>query len=245
MTMYMSDKMKLFQEKPCPSFLQVAVSNWELYRLSQKPKAAYSNLLSHFPGTEDQEEYTDFLAGIAVGKKEFLGKNEKPDLLIVREKQLSETEYIELFAGLCEKVKAYEKKEKNKREKSKPALVIPHTYPAAAVKGGSCWLHLPLPIFRDYQRTGKCVGLHVGTSVHSVEQAKEAQRMGACYVTAGHIFSTDCKKGLPPRGIGFLEQVCASVQIPVFAIGGIYQENFCEIQQAGAAGACRMSDYIR
>lgn len=239
----MSDKMKLFQGESCPSFLQVAVSNWKLYCLSHKPKAADRNLLSHFSGAQTQEEYTDFLAGLAVGKREMLGKNRKPDILIVREKQLSETEYVELFAKLCEKVKAYEIKEKTKE--SKPALVIPHTYPAAAAKGGSCWLHLPLPLFRDYQSSGKCVGLHVGTSVHSVEQAKEAQRLGACYVTAGHIFSTGCKKGLPPRGIEFLEQVCASVQIPVYAIGGIHQENFCEIQQAGAAGACRMSDYIR
>ena len=32
---------------------------------------------------------------------------------------------------------------------------------------------------------------------------------------------TDCKKGLAPRGLDFLKNVCDSVDIPVYAIGGI------------------------
>ncbi|MFQ7550982.1 MAG: hypothetical protein ACLRMZ_12495 [Blautia marasmi] len=30
-----------------------------------------------------------------------------------------------------------------------------------------------------------------------------AERMGAGYVTAGHVFLTECKKGLPARGLPF------------------------------------------
>lgn len=41
----------------------------------------------------------------------------------------------------------------------------------------------------------------VGVSVHSVEQAREAEAGGADYLIAGHIFPTDCKKGLPAPGI--------------------------------------------
>ena len=41
----------------------------------------------------------------------------------------------------------------------------------------------------------------------------EAERLGATYVTAGHIFTTDCKKGLPPRGLDFLKNVCDAVTI--------------------------------
>lgn len=43
----------------------------------------------------------------------------------------------------------------------------------------------------------------VGVSVHSADEAVLAEKMGATYVTAGHIFATDCKKGLEPRGIEF------------------------------------------
>ena len=56
----------------------------------------------------------------------------------------------------------------------------------------------------------------IGVSVHSVEEAIFAEKMGAGYVTAGHIFLTDCKKGLAARGLPFLKNVCESVGIPVY-----------------------------
>ena len=87
----------------------------------------------------------------------------------------------------------------------------------------------------------------VGTSVHSVEDALEAQRLGADYVTAGHIYETDCKKGLPPRGLEFLKNVCDSVDIPVYGIGGIKinEEQIEEVKKCGASGGCIMSGMMR
>ena len=61
----------------------------------------------------------------------------------------------------------------------------------------------------------------IGTSVHSVEEAIEAQNLGATYISAGHIFATDCKKGVPPRGLDFLKKVCQTATIPVYSIVGI------------------------
>ncbi len=81
----------------------------------------------------------------------------------------------------------------------------------------------------------------IGASCHSVGDALEAQALGCTYITAGHIFATDCKKGVPPRGLAFLREVCDSVSIPVYAIGGINGENYPQVLQAGAAGACIMS----
>lgn len=83
----------------------------------------------------------------------------------------------------------------------------------------------------------------IGCSVHSVEEAREAVRLGATYLSAGHIFETDCKKGLPPRGLDFLREVCASVPVPVYAIGGIHldPEQLTLVQSCEAAGACIMS----
>ena len=40
----------------------------------------------------------------------------------------------------------------------------------------------------------------IGASTHSLEDAKIAEKLGATYITASHIFATDCKKGLEPRG---------------------------------------------
>ena len=61
----------------------------------------------------------------------------------------------------------------------------------------------------------------MGTSIHSVEEVKEAVRLGADYLFAGNIYETDCKKGLPGRGLDFLRQVCMESSVPVYAIGGV------------------------
>lgn len=87
----------------------------------------------------------------------------------------------------------------------------------------------------------------IGCSIHSVEEAVEAQKLGASYITAGHIYATDCKKGLAPRGLEFLKEVCESVTIPVYAIGGIDVEGTRrdEVKMCGAAGSCIMSGMMR
>ena len=69
----------------------------------------------------------------------------------------------------------------------------------------------------------------------------EAEHLGCTYITAGHVFDTDCKKGLPGRGIEFLQEVCDSISIPAYAIGGINSENYNEVKKVGVAGVCVMS----
>ena len=85
---------------------------------------------------------------------------------------------------------------------------------------------------------------YLGASCHSVEDALLAESLGCNYIVAGHIFDTDCKKGLPGRGIDFLKDVVNAVAIPVFAIGGINKENYHKIKEAGASGACLMSSLM-
>ena len=81
----------------------------------------------------------------------------------------------------------------------------------------------------------------VSRSCHSAEEAVAAQAKGCTYVTAGHVFATRCKAGLPGRGLGFLKTVCRSVSVPVYAIGGISADNIDAVIQCGAKGACVMS----
>jgi len=85
----------------------------------------------------------------------------------------------------------------------------------------------------------------LGASCHSLEEAKEAVELGCTYLIAGHIFATDCKKGLPGRGTEFLQSVCESVQVPVYAIGGISGENMTLVRKAGAKGGCVMSGWMQ
>lgn len=81
----------------------------------------------------------------------------------------------------------------------------------------------------------------IGTSVHSVEDAIFAELHGADYNTAGHIFTTDCKKGLPGRGIEWLNSICNAVSIPVYAIGGISDANVSMLSDCNISGYCMMS----
>lgn len=60
-----------------------------------------------------------------------------------------------------------------------------------------------------------------GVSVHSLKEAILAEEYGADYLLVGHIFKTECKKGLDPRGVNFIKEIIENVSIPVIAIGGI------------------------
>jgi thiamine-phosphate pyrophosphorylase len=85
----------------------------------------------------------------------------------------------------------------------------------------------------------------VGVSVHSSEEARYAAEHGAAYLIAGHVFTTDCKKGLEGRGLEFLNDVCGVVHIPVYGIGGITEHNIAAVAKTGAAGACLMSSLMQ
>ena len=64
---------------------------------------------------------------------------------------------------------------------------------------------------------------------------------------AGHVYVTDCKIGLPPRGLEFLKEVCTKVIIPVYAIGGIHAGTgqILEVMDCGASGGCIMSEMMK
>ncbi|MCL2107238.1 MAG: thiamine phosphate synthase [Oscillospiraceae bacterium] len=81
-------------------------------------------------------------------------------------------------------------------------------------------------------------------SVHSVDEALRAEKLGARYLTFGHVFPTACKPGLPPRGLDMLRAVCEAVSTQVYAIGGITAENAGLCVENGAAGICRMSYWM-
>ena len=154
----------------------------------------------------------------------------RPKALILREKDLPEDEYELLAKKILELCGVYQ------------IPCILHTYPEAARRLGCPNIHLSLPLLRKFASQLEDFSL-VGTSVHSADEASEAERLGADYITAGHIYATDCKKGLPPRGTSFLQTVCNQVAIPVYAIGGIHlnSEQLAKVAECGAAGACIMS----
>ncbi|WP_163537129.1 thiamine phosphate synthase [Gracilibacillus sp. YIM 98692] len=83
--------------------------------------------------------------------------------------------------------------------------------------------------------------LLIGKSVHSKEEAIEAERLGADYVIFGHIYKTASKDQLKPQGIQALHAITEALSIPVVAIGGISAERIKSVQSAGADGVAVMS----
>lgn len=145
--------------------------------------------------------------------------------VILREKDLTEGEY----EALARQVLA-----------AGGEKVVLHHFPQVCAKLGVPRLHLSLGELEANPHLRQQVKL-LGVSVHAPEEALRAQKLGADYVTAGHVFATDCKKGLPGRGLDFLRAVCGAVDIPVYAIGGIGPDNLAHVARTGAAGACLMS----
>ena len=167
-------------------------------------------------------------------REDFLKRLERiaaahPAGIILREKDLSPVDY----RALAEKALAV------CRSQGVPCIL--HSFPDAAEALGAEGLHLPLPLLRALPPEGREKFLVLGASCHSVEDAREAEALGCTYITAGHVFATDCKKGLAPRGLSFLREVCRAVTIPVWAIGGIAPENLSSVLAAGARGGCVMS----
>ncbi len=156
-----------------------------------------------------------------------------PAGIVLREKDLSETEYRDLAQKVMKICKVH----------AVPCML--HSFVNIAIELQADAIHLPLPILRDMTKEQKSYFTKIGASCHSVADALEAQTLGCTYITAGHIFATDCKKGLPGRGIDFLQSVCQSVSIPVYAIGGINGQNIAAIRHAGADGACIMSGLMQ
>ena len=169
--------------------------------------------------------------------EDFLERMEKvtamhPKAVILREKDLSEEEYTDLAEKVMEIC----------NRNNVPCIL--HTFINAAVKLGADSIHLPLTLLREMSAEDKAKFRIIGSSCHSAEDAIEAEKLGATYITAGHVFATDCKKGLPPRGLDFLKAVCESVDIPVYAIGGISREKMPQVLGTGAAGGCIMSGFM-
>ena len=127
--------------------------------------------------------------------------------------------------------------------REKDLSCILHNFWKTALELGCTSVHLPLPILQKITDEEKKKFTKIGISIHSVEEAKEAEQLGASYLTAGHIYATDCKRGLPPRGLGFLKEVCREVSIPVYGIGGIKfdEEQWNDMKKCGAVGGCVMS----
>lgn len=159
--------------------------------------------------------------------------------LTLREKDLNKNEYLKLVEKIypiCQKYKI--------------DLILHQNYDLNLDEkyniGG---IHLSYEIFKSLNKNIREELIRkykkIGVSIHSVDEAKEVEMLGATYIVAGHIFKTDCKKDLEPRGLKFIQELSVILTIPIFAIGGINEKNSHLVINSGVFGVCMMSSLMK
>ena len=95
----------------------------------------------------------------------------------------------------------------------------------------------------DYVEARKLLGDNkiIGMTAPSVALAKKAEELGADYIGAGAVFSTNTKKDTKPLELSTLKEICNSVSIPVVAIGGIDHSNVRELKGTDIDGVAVIS----
>ncbi len=126
--------------------------------------------------------------------------------------------------------------------RKKQILFIMNDRVDLAIASGASGVHigqddLPLPWVRKMMGT-KAV---IGVSCQNLKQAQLAQRQGADYIGFGSIFKTKTKPQRNPMDFDLLHRVFKKIKIPVFAIGGIDQNNVILLKDRGVdrVAVCR------
>lgn len=85
----------------------------------------------------------------------------------------------------------------------------------------------------------------IGISTHTRDEASDAQKRGADYISFGPVFATNTKKdALSPRGLKALQQAVEAVSIPVVAIGGINVKNLPDVLDCGVDATAIISGIL-
>ena len=85
----------------------------------------------------------------------------------------------------------------------------------------------------------------IGLTVHNVEEAIQAKKLGADYISLSPIFETKTKFDAGPAvEMKIIEDIKKSVNIPVVAIGGINLGNIDEVVKTGVTSIAAISAIV-
>lgn len=86
--------------------------------------------------------------------------------------------------------------------------------------------------------------LTLGASVHSLEEAVQAERDGADYLVVGTMFPSRSHPGKAPEGLPLLREIRGTVGLPLIGIGGVTAERASSVMKAGASGVAVISEIM-
>ena len=172
-------------------------------------------------------------------KQEFLTRVEQAlcggvTLLQLREKDKTTKEYIDI----AEKVHSLTQKYKV------PLIIDDRLDVAMAINAEGVHLgQSDMPIDTARKLWGK--NKIIGATAKTVEQAKNAFKMGADYLGVGAIYPTTTKVKTVLTSVETLKKICNAVPIPVNAIGGLNENNIDVLQGVNIAGICVVSAIMK
>jgi len=81
----------------------------------------------------------------------------------------------------------------------------------------------------------------IGASARTLEDIKKHEKSGADYFGSGALFETNTKKDAEIISIEKLIELTSNTSLPVFAIGGINEDNVYRLKNTGVTGICTSS----
>lgn len=149
----------------------------------------------------------------------------------LREKDLTDAEYIKLAEPLCKLCHAYS------------AQLFINSRIEIAMSIDADGLHLPgdsASVEKVIEETNR--RFIIGSSVHTLTEAKQRETEGADFITYSPIYPTLSKPDYGPAvGVEGLRNVAKGISTPIFALGGITPKRVSECLDAGAYGVAVMS----
>lgn len=151
------------------------------------------------------------------------------DRIILREKDLDDEKLLELYNSVKSII-------------SPNCEVIINSNINVYNKTNAYGIQLP---YKSFMENKQKFSREVGVSIHSIEEGINAEKKGATYLLASHIFPTKCKEGLESKGLNFLKKLRKKVNIPIIALGGILPENVGRVMKCNINGVAVMSTIMQ
>lgn len=152
--------------------------------------------------------------------------------VVLRAKELSENEYFKFANEVFKTCVGFKEQ------------IFIHKFVNVALNLECKNIWLPLKEFEIYKgdlaKFDKIVA-----STHSVDEAKKALSLGAKSLSLSHIYKTDCKFNLTPKGLNLISDVRQFYNGEIYALGGINSSNFKDCLNAGANKICIMSEAMK